>query len=251
MGVVISIALQKGGTCKTTTALNLASILGYKHKKVLYIDMDSQCDSTYFSGVDDPDLTVFDVLGGGCTPDEAIQHCKYFDLLPGSPALAKIEMAEDVEPTMLRDAIQLIKDKYDFVVIDTPPALGRLSFNSLVASDYVIIPAEPRPGALKGLHRLHGTITSIQDQLNPSLKVAGILLVKYSNRTILNRDIKKMIEDYAQLMNTQVFTSTIREGIVIPESQTLRLPLVDYASHSKPLIDYRGFASELIKRIGG
>lgn len=251
MGVVISIALQKGGTCKTTTALNLASILGYRHKKVLYIDMDSQCDSTYFSGIDDSAYTIYDVLGGGCTPDAAIQPCKYYDIIPASQALAKVEMAEDAEPTMLRDAIKPLKNKYDYIVIDTPPALGRLSYNALVASNYVVIPTEPRPAALRGIQRLHDTISSIQAQLNPSLKVAGILLVKYSNRTILNRDIKKMVEDYARLMNTQVFMATIREGIAAAEAQTLRQPLVDYAPSCKPLIDYKGFTSELLKKIGG
>lgn len=251
MAITISITLQKGGTCKTTTALNLASILGYKHKKVLLIDMDGQCDSTYFSGIDDPDLTIFDVFGEGCRTDEAIQSCRYYDILPASPALTKVEMAEDAEPTMLRDAIKSLKSKYDYIVIDTPPALGHLSFNALVASDYVVIPTEPRPAALRGIQRLHSTINTIQERLNPSLQVAGILLIKYSNRTILNRDIKRMIEDYVTLMDTQIFTATIREGIAAAEAQTLRQPLIDYAPHSKPLIDYKGFTGELIKKIGG
>ena len=150
----------------------------------------------------------------------------------------------------MKNVIAPLKSKYDFIIIDTPPALGNLSVNALVASDYVIIPTEPRPFALQGLGRLHSTIESVRNGYNSNLKVLGILLIKYHNRTVLNRDLKDMIEDYAKLMNTIVFNATIREGIAVAEAQTVRQPLIDYAKNSNPNIDYKGFTSEVLKMLG-
>lgn len=248
--VVISIALQKGGVGKSTTAQALASTLGFKHKKTLLIDMDSQANVTYASGIDTPDKTITDVLGGDCRPDDAAIKCKFYDILAADEYLTNVEISDDIEPTLLKDAIKPIKDKYDFIIIDTPPALGNLSVNALVASDYVVIPVEPRPFAMQGLGALHNTLQSVQNSLNPALKVLGILLIKYSNRTVLNRDIKDMIADYAQQMGTVVFDTTIREGIAVAEAQTMRKPLIDYAKSSKPNIDYKAFTTEVLKKIG-
>lgn len=250
VAITISIVLQKGGTGKSTTAQALASTLGFKRKKVLLIDLDPQGNVTYSSGTDDSEHTVFDVLGNDCGANEALVHCKYYDLLAADTRLTNIEMSENVKPSLLKTTLEIIKSNYDFIIIDTPPALGNLSFNSLVASDYVVIPTEPRPFALQGLGRLNDTIQTIQNALNPSLKVLGILLIKYSNRTVLNRDIKIMIEEYAEQMQTIVFNTSIREGIAIAEAQTVREPLIDYAKNSKPNIDYKAFTTELLQKIG-
>lgn len=251
MAITISITLQKGGTAKTATAQALASTLGFYHKKVLLIDLDSQCDVTYFSGIDKPQYTIYDVLGDGCKPEEALFHCKYYDLLPATPDLTKVELSEEIEPTLVKDVIKGLRNTYDFIIIDTPPQLGNLSFNALVASDYIIIPSDPRPAAFHGIQRLYNTIKTIQNSLNPSLKILGILLIKYNNRTILNRDLKAMIEDYAKEMNTEIFTTAIREGIAVAEAQTVREPLIDYAKNSKPNMDYERFTTELLQKIGG
>ena len=249
MAIIISVVLQKGGVGKSTTSQALASTLGFKHKKVLLIDLDPQTNITYSSGVDNPKRTITDVLGEDCKADEAVIECKYYDLLAADSYLTNVEMAE-VEPTLLKNVIAPLKSKYDFIIIDTPPALGNLSVNALVASDYVIIPTEPRPFALQGLGRLHSTIESVRNGYNSNLKVLGILLIKYHNRTVLNRDIKDMIEDYAKQMNTIVFNATIREGIAVAEAQTVRQPLIDYAKNSNPNIDYKGFTSEVLKMLG-
>lgn len=248
--VVISVALQKGGVGKTTTSQALASTLGFKKKKTLLIDMDSQGNVTYASGVDTPTKSITDVLGDDCKPSEALIHCKYYDLLAADEYLTNVEGSEEVEPTLLKNSIAELRSQYDFIIIDTPPALGNLSVNSLVASDYVVIPCEPRPFALQGLGALYNTIQSVQNGLNPALKVLGILLIKYSNRTVLNRDIKDMIEDYAKQMNTVVFDTSIREGVAVGEAQTVREPLIDYAKSSKPNIDYKAFTTELLRKIG-
>lgn len=249
MAITISITLQKGGTGKTATAQALASTLGFKHKKVLLIDLDPQSNATYSSGVDEPKKTITDVLGAECSPDEALVYCKYYDLLPADTYLTNVEIS-DVEPTLLKNVLKPLQDRFEYIILDTPPALGHLSFNALVASDYVVIPTEPRPFALQGLGMLHSTIESVRNGLNPDLKVLGILLIKYNNRTVLNRDIKNMIEDYAKQMNTIVFDTSIREGIAVAEAQTVREPLIDYAKNSKPNIDYKAFTTELLQRIG-
>lgn len=249
MAITISVALQKGGVGKSTTAQALASTLGFKKKKVLLIDMDSQGNVTYASGIDTPDKSVTDVLSGDYTVPEAIIHCKYYDLLAADTYLTNVEMSE-VEPTLLINALESAQNSYDFIIIDTPPALGNLSYNSLVASDYVIIPTEPRPFALQGLGALHNTIQNVQRTHNSRLKVLGILLIKFNTRTVLNRDIQSMIEDYAKQMNTIVFKATIREGVAVAEAQTVREPLIDYAKSSKPNIDYKAFTTEILKMIG-
>lgn len=251
MTITISIALQKGGVGKTTTALALASTLGFKKKKVLLIDMDGQRDSTYASGIDTLEKSITDVLGETCAVPDAVIKCKYYDLLGADEFLPNVELSNNVESTLLKTVLKPYKNLYDYIIIDTPPALGNLSYMSLVASDYVVIPTEPRPFALKGLGTLNNTIQSIKESLNPDLKVLGILLIKYHNRTILNRDIKDMIEDTARDMNTSVFNATIRDGIAVPEAETMRVPLIDYAKSSKPNIDYKAFTTELLKKVEG
>lgn len=251
MAITISIALQNGGVGKTTTALALASTLGFKKKKVLLIDMDGQRDSTYASGIDTLEKSITDVLGETCAVPDAVIKCKYYDLLGADEFLPNVELSNNVESTLLKTVLKPYKNLYDYIIIDTPPALGNLSYMSLVASDYVVIPTEPRPFALKGLGTLNNTIQSIKESLNPDLKVLGILLIKYHNRTILNRDIKDMIEDTARDMNTSVFNATIRDGIAVPEAETMRVPLIDYAKSSKPNIDYKAFTTELLKKVEG
>ncbi len=249
---VISIANQKGGVGKSTTAQALASTLGFQHKKVLLIDMDSQCNVTYASGIDNPEKSITDILSQTYQIKETIVPCKYYDLLPADEYLTNVEMAAEVAPTLLlKTTINPLQGNYDYVIIDTPPALGRLSYNSLTASDSVIIPCEPSIYARTGLAALHKTIQNIQERYNKALKVLGILLIKYNNRTVLNRDIKEMIEEFAEQMNTKIFDTSIRESVVVREAQTVRQPLIDYGRKSKPNQDYMEFTKELLQMIGG
>lgn len=250
---VISIANQKGGVAKSTTSLALAATLGSKKKRVLLIDMDTQGNSTYASGVDNPEKSITDILSQNCEIKEAIIHCKYYDILPADEYLANVEMAADVEPTLLlKTTIMHLQGEYDYVVIDNPPALGRLSYNSLTASNYVVIPCEPSIYARTGLAALHKTIQNVQERHNKNLKVLGILLVKYNNRTVLNRDIREMIEEFAlEQMHTSVFDTSIRESVIVREAQTVREPLIDYGRKSKPNQDYMAFTEKLLQMMGG
>lgn len=249
---VISIANQKGGVGKSTTAQALASTLGSKNKKVLLIDMDSQCNVTYASDIHNPEKSITDILSQTCEIREVIIPCKYYDLLPADEYLTNVEMAAEVEPTLLlKTTITPLQGNYDYVIIDTPPALGRLSYNSLTASDYVVIPCEPSIYARTGLAALYKTIQNIQESYNKTLKVLGILLIKYNNRTVLNRDIREMIEEFAEQMDTVVFSTSIRESVIVREAQTVRQPLIDYGEKSKPNQDYIAFTEELLQVMGG
>lgn len=246
MGTVITVAMQKGGTGKSTTSLALAALFG-KMGKVLLIDLDAQGNATYASGVDTPQRTIFDVLAEDCTAEDALIQCKYYDILASSKLLANVEMAE-AAPMLLKDAIASVVDRYNVIIIDTPPALGNLSVNAMAASDYVIIPTDLRPFALQGLVTLQETIESIKNRINKRLEVLGILMVKFNDRTILNRDVIQMIKEFAEKMGTSVFQSTIREGIAVAESQISREPLIDYAAKSNPCMDYQALALEIVHK---
>lgn len=249
MAITISVALQKGGVGKTTTAQTLASILGSKKKKVLLVDMDSQCNATDISGVDAPEFSIINLLAQQCGIDDAIIPCNYYDLLAADEKLANVEKLEDIDLTLLKSTLEQVQDKYDYIIIDTPPALGNLLESSLRASDYVLITTDPRSLALRGMDALQVTIEDAQSS-NRALKVLGILLVKYHDRTILNRQMRDVLEKRAELMHTVVFDAYIREGIAVPESQAMQMNLIDYAPKSNPSIDYKAFTEEVIKRVG-
>lgn len=250
MSKVISIASQKGGVGKSTTALALSSILG-QNKKILLIDMDPQANSTYSSGIDNPMKTITDILGQECLVDEAIIKCKYYDLLSADKYLSNIEMSSNIEPILLKKFVlyQTLIQKYDYVIIDTPPSLGNLSYNSLVASDYVIIPVEASVFAMQGIIQLNNTIQNIRKYHNKNLNILGILLIKYNKRAILSRNIKDSLFNYAKIINTSVFNTTIRQGIAVTESQYQQQSIIDYAIKSKPALDYISLANEILERI--
>ena len=246
MATTISIGLQKGGVGKTTTAINLASCLGHMKKKVLLVDMDSQANSTEGSGVE-PEHSISDCFTGETSVKNAIVNCDSYDLLSGDERLAAIEKndLDKDDVSMLKSLLKSIQNQYDFIIIDTPPALGNLLQLSLCASDYVVIPCEPRPFALNRIDSFYETIVAS----NKDLKVLGILLVKYNERSVLNKQIKITLETKARLMNTKVFNTYIREGIAVGESQTMQQPLMEYAPKSKPCTDYMEFAKEVVKRV--
>lgn len=249
MGRIIAIANQKGGVGKSTTALALSEIFGKNQKKVLLIDLDSQGNSTYASGVTPGSKTITDVLSGDPAA-AAVVKAKYYDVIPSDQYLGNVERDESIDPKLIKNSITPLISAYDYIIIDTPPTLGNLMYGSLVAADHVIIPIEARPFSLQGLVALHNTIQSVQKAYNKHLTILGILLIKYHSRTVLNRDIRSMIEEYARQIGTKVLHTTIREGIAIPEAQIQQLPLTDYAAKSNPAKDYQELAQEMLEEIG-
>ena len=256
MAVTISVALQKGGTAKTTTSLNLANCLGYMHKKVLLIDLDSQANATFTSGHDSKNLdnSIYNVLTPDdhykCPIEESILHCKYYDLIPADIDV-KYLVVELNDVFALKKAIQPLQSKYDYIIIDTPPAITSITINALCSSDHIILPCEPRPYSFLGLSDLLDAINEIRENhWNDNLNVLGILLVKCNNRTKLNKKMREMIEEYAGWMDTTVFSTSIRDCIAVPESQVARVPLLDYSPRCTAIMDYQEFTYQALKRLG-
>ncbi len=247
MAITIAFALQKGGVGKSTTAETVAAILGNRGKKVLLVDMDSQSNVTFVSGAEVV-KTIKDVFTGEADLKDAIYHCTRYDLLAADGYLANFEVIEEIETTLLKNALAAVQNDYDFILIDTPPALGNLLKNSLVASDYAIIPTDARPFSIKGLDDLEPTLNAVK-AVSDRFKVLGVVLVKYNERTVLNRQIKGLLTERVQAMDTVLFDTKIREGVAVAEAQAMQTSLIDYAPKSKPCMDYQLLTDEILQRV--
>lgn len=245
------IANQKGGIGKTTTATALASILSKKGKKVLFIDTDKQGNSsdTYNAKIDGV-ATLYDVLldDDRIEISEAIQHTQNGDIVASDPLLRKADkiLYDDIDGVFrLDDNLKKVKG-YDYVIIDTNPSIDAILKSCLIACDEIIIPVTADRYALQGLSQLHEAIQSIKRRQNPRLKVAGLLLIKYDKRTNLSKDVEKSLQNVANLMDTKVFNSKIRESVKTREAQAKRTMLIDYSPSCTTTIDYMDFVNELM-----
>lgn len=249
----ILIANQKGGIGKTTTATAIASILRNKNKKVLFIDADPQGNSTdtYRADTGDGVATLYDVILERDEPiniNEAIQHTQAGDIIASDRLLMDADkiLNGDVDGFYkLKDAISELSD-YDYLVIDTAPSLNSLLFNCLIAADDIIIPITADKYGFQGLSQLNDSIIKVRKRFNPNLKIAGLLLVKYNERTILARDVKKTLVKIAEQIDTKVFNTFIRESVKVREAQTMRQLLIDYDPKCTSSIDYMNLVEEYI-----
>lgn len=248
---IISVNITKGGCGKTTTVQLLGEILGkiYK-KKILCIDTDPQCNLTTVSGVniiEHQDYNLYTLLNGDCNLADCIVKTKYYDLIPGSLNLASADMkyTQLGREYLLKD--KLSEANYDYILIDTPPALGILNIMSLTASTQVIIPAECSYLAMIGLDQLYDTITSVKKHSNKDLTIEGILVIKYSSRSNINNTVLRGLEKLSQKENTSVFNSKIRETVKIREAQSQQEPIIDWDSDCSAVKDYINFVNEIIK----
>lgn len=252
MAKTFVIANQKGGIGKTTTATTLAGILA-KQYKTLLIDADPQGNSTStYQAVIENQPTLYDVMvdSDKIPISEAIQHMENGDIVASDPLLSKAEKMLDGDIDglyRLSDAIDEVKD-YDYIVIDTAPSLSVVLYNSLIAADEVIIPVTADAYSIQGLRQLYSTIKSVQKRQNKNLRIAGLLLVKYSGRSNLERSVSEDLESIAAEMGTKLFETKIRECIKTKEAQTAKKLLTDYAPKCNTMIDYNAFADELLNR---
>lgn len=249
--IVFVIANQKGGIGKTTTATNLAGILS-KKASTLLIDADPQGNSTstYEAEVEGV-ATLYDVIidSEKLPLDEAIQHTPNGDIVASDPLLAKAEkmLDGDVEGFYrLKDAIDAL-DGYEYVVIDTAPSLNVILYNCLIAADKVVIPVTADAYAMQGIDQLKDTILAVKRRQNRNLEIAGLLLVKYSGRSNLDRNTRLEIEEYAKNMGTVLFDTAIRECVKTKEAQEKKKLLIDYAPSCNTCVDYIAFTEQLLK----
>lgn len=251
--MVISVCNRRGGCGKSTTVECMGAVLSRK-KKVLYIDMDSQVNLTSDLGVGETEYTSFDVLAGKCKIEDAITGLsKKADIIPGSHYLSTIDsVIEKIgSEHKLEEALEGIKDKYDYILIDTPPSLDTCTANALTATDWVVIPLQAEINSLNGAVLLYDIIQVIKKYSNKDLKIAGLLLTRYSGRARISQDMKTMAGDLADKLQTSLFDTVIRENVSIKEAQAMKRDILDYAPKSNAATDYTDFTKELLGKIGG
>jgi len=251
--MVISIANQKGGVGKTTTAINLSAALTKEHKRVLLVDMDPQANSTLtFTDHKSIDYSVYELL-----TEPGLDHrliikttpLPNLDILPSKISLAKLDsklLGEFDAPYRLKDRMDAIKSDYDFVLIDTPPTLGLITVNALVASDYLIIPIQSSYFALEGTDDLLDTVEKVNARPNPDLKVLGVVITLHDKRTTLSRDIYEQIK---QVFGDKVFSTVISRSIRLEESPAYKETIFTFAPQSSGASEYLNLCKEVISRV--
>lgn len=254
---IISVAMQKGGVGKSSTSLAVAAELGLRKHKTLLVDLDSQGNATIGSGFDKYELaaSVYNVLTTDpeqhCDADQAILHTKYYDLLPADNDVMELNY-ELKEFTVLKEILAPLAKRYEFIILDCPPALSRVTINALVASTDCIIPLEPSNFSEVGLRDLQETINQVQDpEYNPDLRIAGILLTRYKKATRIAQDTWQSVQQFAKVNNTRLFSHTIRDGVAIKTAQRSQIPLCDLRPVAEVAKDYKGFTTELLNLMGG
>ena len=251
MGKIIAIANQKGGVGKTTTTVNLAASLGVLEKKVLLIDADPQANASSGLGiiVEEVEKGSYQLLEHAITAKEAIipTNSPNLDIIPAHIDLVAIEIElvdKEKREYKLKEALNEIKDQYDYILIDCAPSLGLITLNALVAADSVIIPIQCEYFALEGLGKLLNTIKSVQKIHNPLLDIEGLLLTMYDSRLRLSNQVVEEVQKHFQNM---VFKTIIQRNVRLSEAPSFGESIIAYDATSKGAVNYINLANEILK----
>ena len=250
MGKVISVANQKGGVGKTTTTVNLATLLAKRGKKVMLIDTDPQGNATSGLGITkELELSVYDILVGETTFEETVQETaiKNLKVCPSNISLAgaEVELVSMMSREQrLKVKLDEVKEKYDYILIDCPPSLGLVTLNAFTASDSVLIPVQCEYFALEGLGQLLNTVNLVKKHLNKNLEIEGALLTMYDARTNLSNQVVKEVKKYFE---DKVYKTVIPRNVRLSEAPSYGMPISIYDPKSKGAKAYEKFAKELLK----
>ena len=252
MGRIIAVANQKGGVGKTTTSINLAACLAEKGKKVLAVDMDPQGNLTSGLGVDKDSVekSIYELIIGEVDINEVINKevLENLDIIPTSIDLsaAEIELiGVDDKEYILRNAIDQVKDQYDFVIIDCPPSLSMLTINAMTTADSVIVPIQCEYYALEGLSQLIHTVELVKDRLNTKLEIEGVVFTMYDARTNLSLPVVENVKDNLQ---QNIYKTIIPRNIRLAEAPSYGLPINKYDPKSTGAESYMLLAEEVINK---
>ena len=253
MGKIIAITNQKGGVGKTTTSVNLAAALAYLNKKVLLIDIDPQANATQGIGIDRLKMngSIYDLIVNESEITDVIlkSNVPNLDVVPSSIDLAgaDLELAEVKvgRERRLKEQLALVRDNYDYLLIDCPPSLGLLNTNALTASDTVIMPVQCEYYALEGLSQLIYTINLVKDRLNPRLQIDGVVFTMYDGRTNLSLQV---IENVRENLDHKIYNTIIPRSVRLAEAPSYGLPISIYDSKSTGAKAYRALAEEMIEK---
>lgn len=251
--MVIAIANQKGGVGKTTTAINLSAALARAKKKVLLIDLDPQANSSLtFLPHEAIELSIYELLTDGETSLSNViktTSIRGLDILPSRISLAKFEsklIGEFDAPFRLKDKMDGLVKSYDYIVIDTPPTLGLITVNALVASDYLIVPIQPSYFALEGTDDLLDTVEKVKARPNPKLEVLGVLITLLDKRTTLAKDIHEQIR---RVFGNKVFETVISKSVRLEESPAYKESIFTFAPNSTGAVEYASLCKEVMRRV--
>jgi len=252
LSAIITITNQKGGVGKTTTSSALMDGLHSRGARVLCVDLDPQGSLGFCLGLDiDNCATVYDVLKGSRSIRDVIVESDCGDVLPSNILLsaAELEFNRPGREFLLRNCLAEVEEDYDYVIIDTPPALNVLTVNAYVAADGLIIPMAPEILSLLGVYQIRETIDTVRRCYNSRLKVLGILLNKYNQRFTLNREVLEMAGQIAEQLDTRVFQAKIRTSVSVAEAPAHGESVLSYAPSSKPAEDFRALIDEIVREL--
>lgn len=251
MAKVIVVSNQKGGVGKTTTTNALAIGLKAKGFKVLAIDLDPQGNLSFSMGADtEISATIYDVLKGELKIQYAIQRLPIVDIIPSNILLSGIELefTGTLREFLLRNALKPLLDLYDYILIDTPPALGILTINAFTASDYIVVPMLSDIFSLQGIAQLFETIDRVRSLCDSPIEVLGILLTRHNPRTRFSREITGTVNMISNDLQIPLFDTYIRESVALREAQSLQKSIVDYAPQCNAVKDYQSLIDELLEK---
>ncbi len=246
MANIIAVSNQKGGVGKTTTVYALAAIMAKQGKKTLSIDLDAQGNLSFCMGIINPERTIYEVFDG--TPiSELIVKSHSGDVVPGNILLSSLEVehTESGREFYLKDALSSIGHEYDYIFLDTPPALSILTINAFTACDYVLMPMLADIFSLQGIAQLYDTISRVRKYCNPQLKIAGVFLTRVNARTKFGTEVRGTAQMIADGLNIRLLNSQIRSSVSINEAQSHQINPTDGYAYTSTMRDYMSLADEL------